>query len=49
MLEEMYRIAWLCYQTVSNGEYCLTRKQAEAWIEHLDKSHPGISHWIEEA
>ena len=49
MLEKMYRIAWSCNQTVSHGEFCLTREQAEAWIEYLAKSHPDMSHWIEEA
>ena len=49
MLEKMCRIAWMCNQISGHGDYCLTRKQAEAWIERLTKAHPDMNHWIEEA
>jgi len=45
----MYRICWSHALTSGHGEFCLTKEQAEAWIERLTKAHPDMNHWIEEA
>jgi hypothetical protein len=28
------------------GQYVLTKPQAEAWIAYLVKKHPEVHHWI---
>jgi len=45
----MYRIAYQVLSTglSGNGDFCLTKEDAESWIQHLNKEYPDINHWIE--
>jgi hypothetical protein len=46
----MFRIAWKVRSTgyAGNGDYCLTKDSAEAWITDLNEKYPEMDHWIEE-
>ena len=45
----MYRIAYQVLSTgvSGHGDFCLTKEDAETWIERLNNDYPDINHWIE--
>ena len=47
----MYRIAYQVLSTglSGNGDFCLTKEDAESWIAYLNKEYPDINHWIEDS
>ena len=46
----MYRIAWQVLSTgvSGNGDYCLMKEDADAWIANLNAKYPDINHWVED-
>lgn len=46
----MYRISYQVLSTgfSGHGDFCLTKEDAESWIERLNKEYPDINHWIED-
>jgi hypothetical protein len=42
-----FAIAWkMPNGYYGQGQYVLTKPQAEAWIAYLVKKHPEVHHWI---
>jgi hypothetical protein len=45
----MLRIAWVnCRGYKSNGDYFLTKKNAEIFVLSLNEQHTSLHHWAEE-
>jgi len=45
----MFRIAWkhnLTY-VAGNGEYMLSKDEAEEFVAYLNNKYPEMTHWIE--
>lgn len=50
MAERKWRIAWRVDATGQEGHggYCLTKEEAEYWIEDLQSLHSSITYWSEQ-
>ena len=46
--QEKVRIAWKSKETgaTGHGEY-IDKKDADAWLEKVNKEHPELEHWLE--
>lgn len=45
-----YRVAWKDTETnkTGHGNWCADKNNIQEWVDHGNKTHPNVCHWIEE-